>query len=64
VRQESSPGVFEAMMVLVVLAVAGAAGLIGWFVGHEMANASSSAATTTQSSAPAGHMGGPNLAVS
>ena len=64
-RRESSPGVFEAIFVLVVLAAAGGAGLIGWFVGNEMANASSTGATATQTaSVPAGHMGGPNLAVS
>ncbi len=60
-RQQS----FEAIFVLVVLAVAAGAGLIGWFVGHEMANASVSGATATQAaSVPAGHVGGPNLDVS
>ncbi len=64
-RRESSPSVFEAIFVLVVVAVAGGAGLIGWFVGHEMASASSSGATATEveTSVPSGHVGGPNLAV-
>jgi cytochrome c2 len=65
VRREASPSVFEAIFVLVVVAVAGGAGLIGWFVGHEMASASSSGATATEveTSVPSGHVGGPNLAV-
>jgi mono/diheme cytochrome c family protein len=65
VRRESSPAVFEAIVILVALAVAAGAGLIGWVVGHEMASASASSATATQAaSVPAGHVGGPNLAVS
>lgn len=48
-----------------MLAAAAGAGLIGWFVGHEMANASASGTTVTQAaSVPAGHVGGANLAVS
>ena len=57
-RRKSSPAVFEAIVVLVALAVAAGAGLIGWFVGHEMASASASSATATQAaSVPAGHVG-------
>jgi Cytochrome c len=65
VRREPSPAVLEAIVVLVALAFAGGAGLAGWFVGHEMANASPSGVPTTQTetSVPSGHVGGPNLPV-
>jgi len=48
---------------MVTLAVAGGAGLIGWFVGHEMASASSTGTAATRASTPGGHAGGTNLPV-
>jgi mono/diheme cytochrome c family protein len=63
-RRELSSASAEAIVVLVALALAGAAGLIGWFVGHEMANATpSGAAVTAETSVPPGHVGGSNLGV-
>jgi mono/diheme cytochrome c family protein len=64
-RRELSPAVFEGLLLLVILTVAFVTGLIGWFVGHEMVNASLSGATgtTATQSAPAGHMGGGNLTI-
>jgi len=64
-RKEPSPAAVEAIVVLVALAIAVGAGLIGWFVGHEVANTtpSGTAVTATQASVPPGHVGGPNLQV-
>jgi len=46
-KKEMSPATFEGVLMLVVLTVAAVAGVIGWFVGHEMANATSVAASVT-----------------
>src|SRR4051794_8288344 len=45
-KRELSPATWEGVLVLVFLTVAGLAGLIGWFVGHEMGIASSQAQGT------------------
>jgi mono/diheme cytochrome c family protein len=66
VRKDWSAATFEGVFMVTILAVAGAAGLIGWFVGHEMGSASSNgvtSSTATEQSAPGGHAGGANLAV-
>ena len=42
-RRKLSPATWEGVFMLVILTVAFATGLIGWFVGHEMGTASSEA---------------------
>jgi mono/diheme cytochrome c family protein len=42
-RRQLSPATWEGVLMLVILAIAVATGLIGWFVGHEMGTASSEA---------------------
>src|SRR5262245_40593817 len=46
-KRELSPATFEGVLMLVVRTVAGVAGLIGWFVGHEMGSAPRAAGSTT-----------------
>lgn len=64
-RKEPSSATVEAIVVLVALAIAVGAGLIGWFVGHEVAAATptETAVTATEASLPPDHVGGPNLSV-
>jgi cbb3-type cytochrome c oxidase subunit III len=52
-KKQLSPATFEAVLMLVILAVAGVTGLIGWFVGHEMGIASGGRNGATSSRAVA-----------
>lgn len=54
--------VAEAVIVLLALGLAFAAGVVGWVVGHETRPAGTAAVTATGAAAPAGHRG-PNLPV-
>ena len=56
--------VAEAVIILLALGLAVLAGVVGWVVGHETRSAAKTVALTATGPAPAGHVGGTNLAVS
>ena len=59
-KKAQAPEVVEALVVLVALALAIAAGVGGFFIGRATKGSTTAASVTV---APAGHVGGPNLAV-
>jgi hypothetical protein len=60
-QRKRSPHTFEAVAVLVIIAIVIAGGLVGWLVGREMPAETSAATGTT--ALEAGHVGGANLPV-
>jgi mono/diheme cytochrome c family protein len=59
------PGALVGLLIAIVVLVAAAAALLGWAVGDQRASKTKTVTVSTQPgmSAPAGHMGGANLAI-